>query len=93
MSEIKKKQSKSDQGLTPCAANPDLWYATKAEAVQLAIAGCATCPVMQNCRDWALSHDEEFGTWGGSTEAQREIDRSIRKSAEGQMAARRVAAA
>lgn len=33
---------------------------------------CATCPVLQQCRDHALSIREPYGIWGGMTEDERE---------------------
>lgn len=32
---------------------------------------CATCPVVQPCRDHALRHQEPYGVWGGLGEAER----------------------
>ncbi len=33
---------------------------------------CATCPVLQQCRDHALAVREPYGVWGGLTEDDRE---------------------
>jgi WhiB family transcriptional regulator, redox-sensing transcriptional regulator len=33
---------------------------------------CASCPVVQNCRDHGLSVREPYGVWGGLAEADRE---------------------
>lgn len=30
------------------------------------------CPVIQQCRDWALEHHELYGVWGGMTESERD---------------------
>lgn len=35
-----------------------------------ALALCAACPFLDECRDWALTHDV-YGVWGGTTEADR----------------------
>jgi WhiB family redox-sensing transcriptional regulator len=56
-----------------CAqTDPDMFYpegkgftGAKAQAV------CRTCPVMIQCLDWALEHDERFGVWGGMTGDER----------------------
>lgn len=32
---------------------------------------CATCPVMQECRQHALDSKEPYGIWGGMTEEER----------------------
>jgi WhiB family redox-sensing transcriptional regulator len=34
---------------------------------------CHRCPVMQQCREWALKHREQYGVWGGLTEAERDM--------------------
>lgn len=36
-----------------------------------ALAICEGCPVRNECRAWALDHDETNGTWGGLSERQR----------------------
>jgi hypothetical protein len=38
---------------------------------------CEYCPIAEQCRDWALRH-ENFGYWGGTTEAQRIVERRER---------------
>ena len=32
---------------------------------------CERCPVLAECRSYALEHEERFGVWGGLTEAER----------------------
>ncbi len=32
---------------------------------------CATCPVIQQCREHALASREPYGIWGGMTEEER----------------------
>ena len=32
---------------------------------------CATCPVMQRCRQHALANQEPYGIWGGLSEDDR----------------------
>ncbi len=32
---------------------------------------CATCPVLEQCREHALRVREPFGVWGGLTEGER----------------------
>lgn len=36
-----------------------------------AVAVCATCPVVQQCQQYAIANEEEFGVWGGLTPEQR----------------------
>jgi WhiB family redox-sensing transcriptional regulator len=33
---------------------------------------CSTCPVLMQCRRWALETQETYGIWGGLGEAERE---------------------
>jgi WhiB family redox-sensing transcriptional regulator len=33
---------------------------------------CPDCPVIDKCLEYALSHQEMYGVWGGRTEAERE---------------------
>lgn len=42
--------------------------AREARAKQL----CAACPVIEQCREHALSVPEPYGVWGGLTEEERE---------------------
>lgn len=42
---------------------------------------CATCPVMQQCREHALRVREPYGVWGGLTEDEREAIYAERKAA------------
>ena len=32
---------------------------------------CATCPVLEPCREYALNNGEVYGVWGGLGEADR----------------------
>lgn len=38
-----------------------------------ALAVCATCPVIQQCRNQALVIQEPYGIWGGLTEEDRVV--------------------
>ena len=40
---------------------------------QKAKAVCAQCPVVTRCREHALRFGEDFGTWGGLSEDDREL--------------------
>lgn len=46
------------------------------EQAERAKAICRTCPVQEECLDYALTANEQAGIWGGATEAER---RSIRR--------------
>lgn len=55
-----------------CAVEPDLWFeAPSSPWVEEAVAGCLRCPVLAECRDYALTADERSGVWGGTTEMDR----------------------
>jgi WhiB family transcriptional regulator, redox-sensing transcriptional regulator len=34
---------------------------------------CARCPVIANCRQWALAAREPYGVWGGLSAEEREL--------------------
>jgi len=38
---------------------------------------CSGCPVRKECLDWALTHHEEHGTWGGFTARERSRMRRV----------------
>jgi hypothetical protein len=40
---------------------------------------CAACPVVEECRDHAVSRGERFGVWGGLSEKQRREVRRRRR--------------
>ncbi|MEU3619034.1 WhiB family transcriptional regulator [Streptomyces sp. NPDC006872] len=46
-----------------------------------AIEICSGCPARKKCADFALSTRQEFGVWGGLTEADRELRRISRSAA------------
>ncbi len=56
--------------------DPEQWHPTGTTGPHLAqIADaktvCYGCPVMRECRQWALTHRTESGIWGGMTENER----------------------
>lgn len=62
------------RGLDPAIFHPD---EEDELAVDEAKAICATCPVVDACREHAISRREKFGVWGGTT--WRERRRIIRR--------------
>jgi WhiB family redox-sensing transcriptional regulator len=54
--------------------NPDMWspFENHERRALLAKDVCVQCPVLQQCREWALSHHEEHGVWGGLSEGDRQ---------------------
>ena len=41
------------------------------DAINTALATCARCPVRAECLEYALTHREDHGIWGGMTARQR----------------------
>jgi WhiB family redox-sensing transcriptional regulator len=77
--------------------DPDLFFpdgkvgpAAQAQVVE-AKAVCATCPVLGQCRAWALTHSRlvEYGVFGGLSEDERraELRRQARRAAGSVVAA------
>lgn len=70
-------------GLTPTAdprGHPDalcaqvggeLFFPEKGGSSKDAIQICDECDVSDACLSWALSHDERYGIWGGTSERER----------------------
>jgi WhiB family redox-sensing transcriptional regulator len=59
-------------------ADPDLFFPPDGERGPsrdardvMALAVCAACPVLEQCRRHALSARETYGIWGGTTEDER----------------------
>lgn len=55
------------------------------KAAQVAIARaktyCASCPVVDQCLEYALAIGEEHGVWGGTSETERRMILKRRRSA------------
>lgn len=71
-----------------CAqTDPDAFHPDKSGSVEPAKAVCAVCPVLAECRAYALETGQRFGVWGGlSANERQQIRRNTPKSA-GQTAA------
>ena len=52
-------------------AHPDLFFPERGASSREAKAVCQSCPVRQDCLDFALDAGEKFGIWGGLSERQR----------------------
>lgn len=60
-------------------SDPDLFHGPEGERAgeqtareAMAKQVCARCPIMDDCRDWALARREPFGVWGGMGERERD---------------------
>lgn len=57
----------------PCQeTDPEAFFPEQGVRPTEAIALCNTCPVITQCRDYAIWHFEDFGVWGGTTPEQRQ---------------------
>lgn len=55
------------------------WFPDRGENAVAAKAICAGCPVLEPCREWALSQGATLdGVWGGLSRAERLDLRSVR---------------
>jgi WhiB family redox-sensing transcriptional regulator len=60
-----------------CAqTDPEAFFPEKGGSTRDAKKVCGSCPVKQQCLDYALANDERFGIWGGMSERER---RRLRK--------------
>ena len=57
----------------PCLASPtpELWTAEADTDQRAAARACHQCPLLHQCRQYALTQQETGGVWGGMTEAER----------------------
>lgn len=63
-----------------CAqSDPDLWFEERTILAREAISICSQCPVMEECRQFAIDNDVDYGIWGGMTTAQRRREIRIAK--------------
>ncbi len=74
------------------SADPDLFFPisnTGPAERQIARAKtiCAGCGVRRECLEFALSHDQVYGIWGGTTPEDRQRDRRRKRRAAAAAAA------
>ncbi|MFZ3566989.1 WhiB family transcriptional regulator [Streptomyces sp. BH097] len=59
-----------DQAL--CAqTGAEFFFPEPGSSVREAKTICGLCPIRQSCLEYALTHDERFGVWGGLSEKER----------------------
>ena len=62
-----------------CAqTDPEEFFPTVGISAAAAKQVCRSCPVQADCLDYAVTHGERFGIWGGLTERER---RRLRRGA------------
>lgn len=55
-----------------CAqTDPEAFFPEKGGSTRDAKRVCGSCPVRDECLDYAMDHDEKFGIWGGLSERER----------------------
>ena len=55
-----------------CAqTDPEAFFPEKGGSTREAKKVCLTCDVRGDCLQYALTHDERFGIWGGLSERER----------------------
>lgn len=64
-----------------CKNEPtDVFFQDVGESSQAAKAICATCPVVDDCLEWALKHEKD-GIWGGMSPIERNREKGRRQKA------------
>lgn len=62
-----------------CAqTDPEAWFPEKGGSTKRAKAVCGRCPVTAACLEYALTHDDLAGIWGGLSQRER---RKLRRAA------------
>jgi WhiB family transcriptional regulator, redox-sensing transcriptional regulator len=67
-------------------ADPDLFFPIAAagpgeQQIARAKDVCASCQVKRQCLEFALSHDQVYGIWGGTTPEDRQRERRRKRRA------------
>lgn len=63
-------------------ADPEIFFPLDDEDAAEAKEICASCPVREACLEYAITHRERIGVWGGLTERERRrLIRQRRKTA------------
>jgi len=62
-----------------CIGKPQAWFFPgRGEATSTAKKVCAVCPVLGDCREWAMATNQRHGIWGGMSERERRRVRAAR---------------
>jgi WhiB family redox-sensing transcriptional regulator len=51
--------------------DPEAFFPEKGGSTREAKSVCKLCEVRQECLEYALTHDERYGIWGGLSERER----------------------
>lgn len=64
-----------------CAgADPAIFFPKLGQSGDQARQYCERCPVREPCLEWAVSAQEPYGIWGGTSELERRAIRHARAS-------------
>ena len=64
-------------------SDTELFFSNNPDDTRKAISICNDCPVRILCANYAIKNNEEYGIWGGLTEAERKQLRGRRGSRAG----------
>lgn len=57
-----------------CRGRSDVdFFPTVGQPLDPARAVCSGCPVLEECRDYSIAHDEGHGVWGGTSARDRRL--------------------
>ena len=71
------------------SVDPEAWFPEKGGNNREAKAICLSCPVVDECLEYALSRGERFGIWGAKSERERrKLERERRSDDSGQLRCR-----
>jgi WhiB family redox-sensing transcriptional regulator len=69
---------RSQPSKLPCEWKPEYWFPediadpiVRTKATTLALTGCRSCPIAEQCFTYALENNERHGIWGGSLPSER----------------------
>jgi len=73
--------------LAACMGLPsDIFFVDTGGSTAEAKAICLNCPVEEQCLDYAIEHNEVYGTWGGYSQPElRILRREMRRASRDRM--------
>lgn len=54
-------------------ADPELFFPERGASTREAKAICRTCPVIEDCLNFFVKHEQEYGVWGGVLQHSRKV--------------------
>jgi len=62
--------------------DPELFFPERGELTKAAVRVCWSCEVRKECLNYAITHGERHGIWGGLSEKRRtRLENSLRNTA------------